>query len=549
MKKLIFISILFSISLNSYAKETPRYEIFDKDFKVTLEWLKDKPKTITKDFFIIQFLKQKDTSPKDAVEAFNMVRIKSSRVLKAYRKIVSDIPKEKLRCYRMETKELLKEEDKCLALGLSINEATKLSKKDLRKAISKLDNYPTLRDDLKIFLSKEPIKTLEEDRVHRFYRIFFKAGRTYRRTHLNEYLSKDFIASIIEDKSFDRFVRYVVMDNRLDKLQKSLLNIKDNLKDLKSKTLFYLSLSAIKHDDENLAFKYLEVSYKKAYFQFDKDKALFWKFLLKNKKEDLDLLAQSWDNNIYSLYAKELLNMKTTNIVYDIEIPNTATNYNIYNQFDWIKVLDDTRKKFDEKKLEKYKKIFTSKETLPHLSFILERFNNYKKSYCILPFEDIMKDFSLENKILLYALARQETRFIPSSISYSTALGVMQIMPFLSKNIAKRYKEEYNIYEQFKPKVNITYANRHLKVLKKQFNNNPLFIAYAYNGGAGYTRSQLKKLFKSGKYEPFLSMESISYEQTRKYGKKVLANYYIYHNYLDKKNPFMLKDFFRDLIK
>ena len=30
-----------------------------------------------------------------------------------------------------------------------------------------------------------------------------------------------------------------------------------------------------------------------------------------------------------------------------------------------------------------------------------------------------------------------------------------------------------------------------------QFDNNPLFIAYAYNGGGGYTRSQLKKgLFK-----------------------------------------------------
>ena len=126
----------------------------------------------------------------------------------------------------------------------------------------------------------------------------------------------------------------------------------------------------------------------------------------------------------------------------------------------------------------------------------------------------------------------------------------MQIMPFLSLDIAKRLKEDYNIYEQFIPQTNIRYGSFHLDSLMSQFDNNPLFIAYAYNGGAGYTRTQLKKgLFKEkNKYEPFLSMELISYAETREYGKKVLANYYIYNNYLNKENPISLSTIFQSLV-
>ncbi len=551
MKNILASSLLIlSLGINTYANEKKDYQIFDKHFKITLKWLEDKPKSIAKDFFIIQFFKQEDTSKEEALKAFDMVKRKSKRVLKAYRKIIpKDIPDKELKCYRLETKDLLKEDSKCLALGLSIRDAIKLSKKDLKKAILKLDEYPVLRDDLKILSSKKPIKELFEDRIHRFYRIFFKTGSKYRRKYLDEILPNDFMLSIIEDKQFSRFVKYVVLDKDLNKLKKSLLSIRNDLKDFSHKTLFYLGINAIKNKQEKLALKYLNIAYDKAYYQFDKDKVLFWKYLLEKKNEDFKLLANSWDNNIYSLYAKELIKTKAINIIYDINIKNTKTKYNIYDSFSWLKVLEDSRKKLDEEKLEKYKNIFTSKETVPHLAYILERFYRYKISYFITPFEDIMKNFLLEDKIMLYSLARQESRFIPSSISFSTALGVMQIMPFLSKAIAKEYKENYNIYEQFNPKVNILYAKRHLKVLKKQFKNNPLFIAYAYNGGAGYTRSQLKKgLFKKGKYEPFLSMESISYEETRKYGKNVLANYYIYRNYLDKKHPMKLADFFKQLV-
>ena len=75
--------------------------------------------------------------------------------------------------------------------------------------------------------------------------------------------------------------------------------------------------------------------------------------------------------------------------------------------------------------------------------------------------------------------------------------------------------------------------------------NNPLFIAYAYNGGIGFTKRTLKKgLFKKGEYEPWLSMELIPYFETKNYGKKVLANYFVYQNHINAEN----KIFFNELI-
>ena len=165
-------------------------------------------------------------------------------------------------------------------------------------------------------------------------------------------------------------------------------------------------------------------------------------------------------------------------------------------------------------------------------------------------YRNIIKNYDIYKQVLIYSIARQESHFIPSAVSFSSAQGVMQIMPFLSYDISKKLNEDYNVYEQFIPEKNIKYGSIHLDTLMNQFDNNPLFIAYAYNGGAGYTRNQLKKgLFKEkSKYEPFLSMEMISYTETREYGKKVLANYYIYNNHLNKRNKIPLSTIFRSLV-
>jgi len=123
---------------------------------------------------------------------------------------------------------------------------------------------------------------------------------------------------------------------------------------------------------------------------------------------------------------------------------------------------------------------------------------------------------------------------VPASISSSFALGMMQIMPFLVEHLAKQRGEKVDYDDMFDPRKALIYANDHMNYLTKWLKH-PLFIAYAYNAGIGYTRRMIRKkhMFNGkGAYEPYISLESVDNDQARHYGKHVLANYVIYMNKL-----------------
>ena len=383
----------------------------------------------------------------------------------------------------------------------------------------------------------------------RFLKIFFDVSDNYRSKYLNKFIDINFLNEISKSKDFEKFLRYVIYDKELKNIQKSLHNLNKSI-NLSSTISFMLGINAINNKDLTKAKDFFNQSFNNSYSKSDKDKSLYWLYLSSNDKNYLNELANSSDINIYSLYAKELLGIKADNIFYDIDLKNQSTNYDVYNPFLWDEVVEDTKKNLDEIKLQKYYNIFSSKDTEPRMAFVLERFDKYKVQYYITPYRDILKNYDIDKQVLIYSIARQESRFIPSAVSFSSAQGVMQIMPFLSKDIAKELGQNYNIYEQFNHKKNIEFASYHLDKLNKQFDNNPLFVAYAYNGGAGYTRTQLKKgLFKEkNRFEPFLSMEMISYNETKDYGKKVLTNYYIYNNYLNSENKISLSTILQSLV-
>ncbi len=55
-----------------------------------------------------------------------------------------------------------------------------------------------------------------------------------------------------------------------------------------------------------------------------------------------------------------------------------------------------------------------------------------------MPYYDNIKDYNKTRQALILAIARQESRFIPTAISVSYALGMMQFMPFLANHIGKK---------------------------------------------------------------------------------------------------------------
>jgi len=106
----------------------------------------------------------------------------------------------------------------------------------------------------------------------------------------------------------------------------------------------------------------------------------------------------------------------------------------------------------------------------------MERASRYRTHYFPLPYKSAYESLSADNKAMLLALARQESRFIPSSISPSYALGMMQIMPFLVEALAKEMKEPPNLDSMLDPYRNIEYALKHLHYLRRYLKH-PLFIA------------------------------------------------------------------------
>ena len=61
MVKIFKFSLLLTLSLNLFANSITT-DFMQKDFKITYEWLAEKPKSSAKDFFILQYLENEDLS-------------------------------------------------------------------------------------------------------------------------------------------------------------------------------------------------------------------------------------------------------------------------------------------------------------------------------------------------------------------------------------------------------------------------------------------------------------------------------------------------------
>ena len=501
--------------------------------EITLEFLNSKPKSIYKDYYIWRYL-DNNISSKTALKLLgDTKRVNRKIFIKFAKKIDDKSYKKILKCYKMKPKEFLKSDADCIKIGFSSYDATKLSSKELRLIDDKISKkYPELHNVYQILLSNKPFKQLIKSDKDTFFDTFNKVGSLYREKYFNSLLNKNFLQKITSDKRFNQTVKLIATDAKLDKLQYSLLDI--NSSSLSAKTNFFLFLNAVKKNKKELAKKYIYLAGKKFYFRFDKDKVLFWRYLVYKDLDSLYKLTKSFDANIYSLYALEKLGIKPANIKVLKECKHTNPTIDITKPFEWLRILGKLNSK--DTNLTKFAKKFDSCDEIPVKSFALERsdFKNY--NYFILPYYKYLKFYTKERQALLLAIARQESRFIPSSISSSYALGLMQFMPFLAKATAKQKKiENFDLDDMFKPKIAYSFAYEHLNYLQKKLKY-PLFIAYAYNGGIGFTRRMLKSgLFKKGAYEPYLSMELVPYDESRRYAKKVLANYVIYKNILGEK--------------
>lgn len=266
--------------------------------------------------------------------------------------------------------------------------------------------------------------------------------------------------------------------------------------------------------------------------RWEKDKALFWLYLVSKDKAYLKELRKSYHINMYTLLAADIVNEKYPRTIITPSVRKSSLFWiDEKDPIHWAKL--KAKMNLPNADLEELADDCESQATIGMHTYLKAKACNHTKSYFPMPYRNMMKRYTKERQALIYAIARQESRFIPASISRSFALGMMQIMPFLVKHIAKEKGEKIDLDMMFSPHKAIEYADHHLDYLTKYLYH-PLFVAYAYNGGIGFTKRLITNghYFKPAPFEPYLSMEKMDNEEAREYGKRVLTNYVIYLNKL-----------------
>ncbi len=499
------------------------------DANISLQDINSKPPSRAKNFMIWQYLKQ-DITPKQAQLAYTQVLGSIKIISKLYTKKnnlkIKLTPKQKCQ----QKQKLLTIKDKqCLEWAISSYKTTKLNNKERNLLISRIDS-DSKKEFLKLQNEPHSQKSYEKYDPHLVLKLFTQTNRSYRRKKLNINLDKKFVNSLVKSSRISHFIKLVIKDDKLNKLQKSILNL--NPKKLNSNTNFLLAMHCLKKAQEKKALKFFEFSAKYTKRQTGIDKNNFWMYKVSKNKKYLNKLLLSNNINIYTLYAKEISSIKVKNYFTSVEVSNKKPLMNLQDPFDWMKIRQEIKNTPKDKLLD-LAKFYNQRSMIPVQTYILEKASKYNLHGFVMPYDKYLQNISIDEKALVYAIMKQESIFVPSALSRSFALGLMQIMPFVTDDLSKRMKNPIKNYnDMFTPEYNIKYALKHLKWQQKSLYH-PLFMAYAYNGGMGFLKKHLLGgTFKSGKYEPFYSMETMRNIQSREYGKKVLANYVMYKRIL-----------------
>jgi soluble lytic murein transglycosylase len=124
---------------------------------------------------------------------------------------------------------------------------------------------------------------------------------------------------------------------------------------------------------------------------------------------------------------------------------------------------------------------------------------------------------------LIWAIMKAESSFLEKAVSPAGAVGIMQLLPVTGHKIAK----EMGFYppDLTNPKVAIYAGGDLIATLSRKFGNNLVWVAAAYN--AGILKAYEWKRKTHG-LPLDLSVEQISFGETKRYVFRILNNYIVY---------------------
>ncbi|MDR0233891.1 MAG: transglycosylase SLT domain-containing protein, partial [Zoogloeaceae bacterium] len=121
----------------------------------------------------------------------------------------------------------------------------------------------------------------------------------------------------------------------------------------------------------------------------------------------------------------------------------------------------------------------------------------------------------------VYGLMRQESRFIVQAKSSVGASGLMQLMPNTARWVAKKIGlKDYDHARVNDTETNLLLGTSYMRMVLESLNNHPVLASAAYNAGP----SRAQRWRAEVPLDTVIYIETIPFDETRDYVKKVMSN-------------------------
>ena len=173
---------------------------------------------------------------------------------------------------------------------------------------------------------------------------------------------------------------------------------------------------------------------------------------------------------------------------------------------------------------------------------------HHKYNYPIISVPKYVKKRKIPDTAFILSIIRQESEFDTSAHSSAGAKGLMQLMTYTARTVAKQAKIPYSKKKLTKdPEYNINLGSFYIAGLLLEYDGSYPFAIAAYNAGPKRVKywNKINKNPQKGKIDYVDWIELIKFKETRNYVQRVLENFNVYRFILEQK-PIKLKNFFKN---
>ena len=176
-----------------------------------------------------------------------------------------------------------------------------------------------------------------------------------------------------------------------------------------------------------------------------------------------------------------------------------------------------------------------------------KRFHN-ELNYPVIKTSEVVNKKKMPKSELILAVIRQESEFDQKAHSYAGARGMMQLMTYTAKLVAKQAKLPYSKSRlKNDPSYNIKLGSYYLAGLLEEYEGSYPFALAAYNAGPKRVKywKKINGNPQKGNIDYINWIELIKFKETRNYVQRVLENVNVYKYILSGK-PVKIHNFFED---